>query len=59
MTYQIEFAERAARDLETLYVEKNASESQAASRWYNGLEQELYALANYPNRCPAAWKRES
>ena len=54
MTYQIEFAERAARDLEALYVEKNASESQAASRWYNGLEKEVYALANYPHRCSAA-----
>jgi mRNA-degrading endonuclease RelE of RelBE toxin-antitoxin system len=54
MPYQIEFAERAARDLEALYVEKNAPESQAASRWYNGLEKEVYALANYPNRCPAA-----
>ncbi|HSY66141.1 MAG TPA: type II toxin-antitoxin system RelE/ParE family toxin [Terriglobales bacterium] len=54
MAYHIEFAERAARDLESLYVEKNASESQAASRWYNGLEREVYTLANYPNRCPAA-----
>ena len=38
MTYHIEFAARAARDLEALYVEKNAAESEAASRWYNGLE---------------------
>jgi prevent-host-death family protein len=35
MAYHIEFADRAARDLEALYVEKNAAESQAASRWYN------------------------
>jgi toxin ParE1/3/4 len=54
MAYHVEFAERAARDLEALYVEKNAAESQAASRWYNGLEQAVYALANYPNRCPVA-----
>jgi toxin ParE1/3/4 len=54
MAYHIEFAERAARDLETLYVEKNAAESQAASRWYNGLEEAVYVLANYPHRCPAA-----
>ena len=54
MKYQIEFAERAARDLEALYVEEHASESHAASRWYNGLEREVYTLANYPNRCPAA-----
>jgi toxin ParE1/3/4 len=54
MAYHIEFAERAARDLEALYVEKNAAESQAASRWYNGLEEAVYAFANYPHRCPAA-----
>jgi toxin ParE1/3/4 len=54
MAYHVEFAERAARDLETLYVEKNAAESQAASRWYNGLEEAVYALATYPNRCTVA-----
>jgi toxin ParE1/3/4 len=54
MTYHVEFAARAARDLEALYVEKNAAESEAASRWYNGLEEAVYALADYPNRCPVA-----
>ena len=54
MAYLIEFADRAARDLEALYVEKNAAESQVASRWYNGLEEAVYALANYPRRCPVA-----
>src|SRR5580704_11419618 len=32
MAYHIEFADRAARDLEALYVEKNDAESEAASR---------------------------
>jgi hypothetical protein len=54
MAYHIEFAERAGRDLEAPYVEKNAAESQAAPRWYNGLEEAVYALANYLHRCPAA-----
>jgi mRNA-degrading endonuclease RelE of RelBE toxin-antitoxin system len=54
MAYHIEFPERAARDLEALYVEKDAAESQAASRWYNGLEEAVSALAVYPHRCPAA-----
>ena len=31
-----------------------AIESQAASRWYNGLEEAVYELATYPNRCPEA-----
>jgi plasmid stabilization system protein ParE len=54
MTFLVEFATRAARDLEILYVEKNAAESHAAARWYNGLEQAVDALATYPNRCPVA-----
>jgi hypothetical protein len=37
MAYRVEFAARAARDLEILYVEKNAAESQAAARWFNDL----------------------
>jgi toxin ParE1/3/4 len=54
MAYLIEFAERAIRDLEALYVEKNAAEAPAASRWYNGLEEAVYALAAFPHRCPVA-----
>ena len=54
MAYLIEFANRAARDLETLYMEKNAAESQTASRWYEGLEEAVYALARYPRRWPLA-----
>lgn len=54
MAYLVEFAERAARDLEALYVEKNAAESQAATQWYNGLEEAVYTLADFPHRCPVA-----
>jgi toxin ParE1/3/4 len=54
MPYRVEFAARAARDLEILYVEKNAAESPAAARWYNGLEEAVYALATRPSRCPVA-----
>jgi len=54
MTYLFESAARAARDLEILYVEKNAAESQAAAHWYNELELAVYALASYPHRCPVA-----
>src|ERR1019366_5705096 len=50
----LDVAARAVRDLEILYVEKNAAESRAAARWYNGLEQAVYALASYPRRCPVA-----
>jgi toxin ParE1/3/4 len=54
MAYRVEFAARAARDLEILYVEKNAAESQAAAGWYSGLEEAVYALETHPNRCPVA-----
>jgi plasmid stabilization system protein ParE len=54
MAYLVELAARAARDLEILYVEKNAAESQAASRWYNGLEEAISTLAQHPYRCPKA-----
>jgi mRNA-degrading endonuclease RelE of RelBE toxin-antitoxin system len=54
MPYSVEFATRAARDLEILYLEKNAEESPAAARWFDGLEQAVYALEMHPNRCPVA-----
>src|ERR1700741_574849 len=54
MTYRVEFAARASRDLEILYKEKNAAESHAAARWFNGLEEAVYALASFPYRCPVA-----
>jgi toxin ParE1/3/4 len=53
MTYRIELTARAVRDLEILYLEKNASESPDAARWYNGLEQAVYTLETHPNRCPS------
>jgi toxin ParE1/3/4 len=54
MPYRVEFAARAARDLEIIYVEKSATESPVAARWYNGLEEAVYALGTRPSRCPVA-----
>lgn len=54
MTYRVESAARASRDVEILYKEKHAAESKAAARWYNGLEEAVYALASFPQRCPVA-----
>ena len=54
MAYHVEFADRAVRDIEALYVEKNAAEAPAASRWYNGLEEAVSALEAFPLRRPAA-----
>lgn len=49
MTYLVEFAARAVRDLEMLYLEKNA-----AADWYNRLEEAVYTLAPYSYRGPMA-----
>ena len=54
MAYRVELTARAARDLELIYLEKDAAESQAAARWYNRLEEVVSALGRYPYRCPAA-----
>ncbi len=54
MTYRVELAARAVRDLEILYLQKNAAESAAAANWFNGLENAVMSLADYPYRCPVA-----
>jgi len=54
MAYIVEFAARAARDLEILYLTKNAAESLAAADWFNRLEQAVQTLETHPNRCPVA-----
>jgi plasmid stabilization system protein ParE len=59
MTYRVEFAERAARDLNLLYVEKHATDSTAAARWYNRLEKAVYSLESSPYRCPVAPERST
>jgi len=54
MTYLVELSIRALHDLEILYIEKNVAESQAAGRWFNGLETAIEGLAKLPDRCPIA-----
>jgi hypothetical protein len=49
MTYLVEPAARAVRDLGTLRVEKNAAESHTAARWYNGLERCICAHSVSPS----------
>jgi toxin ParE1/3/4 len=54
MPYRVEFVERAARDLNVLYIEKHTTESPAAARSYNRLEAAVYSLESSPFGCPAA-----
>jgi toxin ParE1/3/4 len=51
MAYRVELAARAVCDLEILYLEKNVAGSDAAGRWYNGLEEAVSKLADHPQRC--------
>ena len=54
MTYHVDLSTRAVRDLEQLYIAKNAAESAAAAKWFNGLEEAVMSLSSHPYRCPVA-----
>ena len=54
MAYRVELTDRARRDLGDLYARINAAESLAAARWFNGLEEAVYRLEDFPRRCPIA-----
>ena len=47
---RVELAARAVRDLEVVYLEKNAAESRATARWHNRLEEALSPLQRFPYR---------
>ena len=53
MEYLINITARAERDLEALYEEIHAEDSEAAMRWYRGLREVILTLEMLPNRCPA------
>ena len=59
MTYLVELSERARRDLEMLYFEKNVAESVSANAWFNGLEAAIEDLCHLPIRCPIAPETKS
>src|SRR5690349_10709712 len=54
MTYRVDLATRAERDLIDLFQQINAFESIAAARWFNGLEEAIHSLESFPRRCPQA-----
>ena len=54
MTFHVELAVRAVRDLARLYEEKNVAGSRATARWFNGLERAIHSLETNPHRCPSA-----
>ena len=54
MTYRVELTGRAASDLDILYLEKHATDSPEAARWYNRLEEAVYSLERSPYRSTTA-----
>lgn len=52
MAYAVEIMPRAERDLAAVYAAINAEESDAALRWFRGLERWLLTLQGNPARCP-------
>jgi plasmid stabilization system protein ParE len=58
VAYLVELTVRAERDLDYLYERLAASDSTAAARWFNGLEEAIHTLERFPRRCPAAPERK-
>ena len=53
MEYLVNITARAERDLDALYEEIHAEDSEAAMRWYRGLHEVILTLERLPHRCPA------
>ena len=52
MAYLVSLTERALSDLAYLYEWVGAKTSEAATQWYNGLEEAIFSLEKRPARCP-------
>jgi plasmid stabilization system protein ParE len=51
MAYLVRITLRAECDLDSVYAAVNAENSDAALRWFNGLERALFTLEETPTRC--------
>ena len=52
MAYRINITNRAERDLDSLFEDIHARDSEAALRWYDGLKNAILTLEKLPRRCP-------
>jgi plasmid stabilization system protein ParE len=52
MAYLVKVMPRALKDLDAIYLQIGADQSDAALEWYRGLKAAILSLANSPNRCP-------
>ena len=53
MAYLVSITSRAERDLVSLYDEIDVEHSDAALKWYIGLNDAILSLEQMPNRCSA------
>jgi plasmid stabilization system protein ParE len=54
MAYRVELTNRASRDLRLVFLSIRAGESEAAARWFNGIERAIETLGEFPYRCAEA-----
>ena len=52
MAYLVNITSRAERELERLYEEIKAGDSDAALKWYRGLRDAVLSPEERPSRCP-------
>ncbi|HWG21167.1 MAG TPA: type II toxin-antitoxin system RelE/ParE family toxin [Terracidiphilus sp.] len=53
MAYLVKITPRARRDLELLFDDIHAGDSESAWKWYKGLKEAVFTLEELPRRCPA------
>ena len=53
MAYSVEFSRRAERDLGQIFAAIHAADSQAAARWFDGLQAHIEKLATLPTAEPS------
>jgi plasmid stabilization system protein ParE len=58
MAYVVKITSRAERDLTQLYETINADHSDAALKWYQGLQETILSLEEHPNRCLVVRKKD-
>ncbi len=52
MAYLVRIMPRAERDFRSIYPAIDAGKSDAAFRWFRGLERSIFSLEKNPSRCP-------
>jgi plasmid stabilization system protein ParE len=59
MAYVVNITLRAEPDLEVLYQQIHAADSEAARKWYMGLKKQILSLEEQPNRCAVTPERRN